>query len=113
MTQNAICVYLDIKKAEQISELYDKGIEDHKIMEFRKSCRDGKFIVRKQRKTGELPVCSYNFDSQRKRFFRQDGELHPYWTEKNEQLDEKEDHELKEYVTVSAGSNDEPQPLPF
>jgi twinkle protein len=113
MTQNAICVYRDIKKAEQISELYDEGIEVHKIMEFRRSCRDGKFIVRKQRKTGELPVCSYNFDSQRKRFFRQNEELHPYWTEENKQLDEKENHELKEYVTVSASSNDEPQPLPF
>lgn len=113
MTQNAICVYRDIKKAERISELYDEGIDTHKIMEFRKSCRDGKFIVRKQRKTGELPVCSYNFDSQRKRFFRQDGELHPYWSEKNDQLDEKEDLETPEYVTVAAGSNDEPQPLPF
>ncbi len=113
MTQNAICVYRDIKKAEKISELYDEGIDAHKIMEFRKSCRDGKFIVRKQRKTGELPVCSYNFDSQRKRFFRQDSELRPYWEEKNEQLDEKEDYEEPEYVTVAAGSDDAPQPLPF
>ena len=113
MTQNAICVYRDIKKAEKISELYDEGIPGHKIMEFRQSCRDGKFIVRMQRKTGELPVCSYNFDPMRKRFFRDKSEVLPYWNPENKELDEKEIQDAPECVIVAADSDDEPQPLPF
>jgi len=113
MTQNAICVYRDIKKAEKISELYDEGIPAHKIMEFRESCRDGKFIVRKQRKTGELPLCSYNFDSLRKRFFRKPEEITPYWESKPEKLEEKEDLIPVECATVTADSDDSLEPLPF
>ena len=113
MTQNAICVYRDIKKAEKISELYDEGIPAHKIMEFRNSCRDGKFIVRKQRKTGELPLCSFNFDSMRKRFFREGTTIHPYWLPEAKELEEKESSVDIEYVTVSVDSNDETNSLPF
>lgn len=79
MAQNAICVYRDMKKAERLSEMYDEGLSPTEIMNFRMSCRDGKFIVRKQRFNGELPICSYMFDSPTKRFHKDEIDFHPYW----------------------------------
>lgn len=79
MSQNAICVYRDVKKAERISEMYDESMDPAEIMRVRLETRDGKFIVRKQRSTGDLPVCGMMFDQRVKRFWKEQEDLLPYW----------------------------------
>ena len=79
MSQNAICVYRDVKKAERLSEMYDENMPPEQIADFRTNTRDGKFIVRKQRATGDLPVCGYMFENRFKRFFKDQSDLEPYY----------------------------------
>ena len=80
MSQNAVVVYRDMAKAERIAQMIDEKMSPQTIMEYRLSCMDGKFIVRKQRTTGDLPTCSFNFDPRVKRFWRDMGDQGPYYT---------------------------------
>ena len=79
MAQNAICVYRDVKKAERVSEMWDEGIHPARIAEFIRETRDGKMIWKKQRTTGELPMCSFQFDPNTKRFWKDEEDKGPYW----------------------------------
>lgn len=79
MSQNAICVFRDVKKSERLAEMYDGGRPVEEIETFRRSCPDGKFLTRKQRTTGDLPICSFNFESDVKRFWKTEDDKGPYW----------------------------------
>ena len=78
MSQNAISTYRDITKAGKVAEMRDQGIDEFTISNYATSCADGKFIVKKQRTTGELPIVSFRFESKTKRFFNSPEELNPY-----------------------------------
>lgn len=85
MTQNAVVVFRDVAKTERISQMEDEGCSPVDIMNYRKSCGDGKILVRKQRTTGDLPVCSFNFNALTKRFWKDQEDQGPYWREEEEE----------------------------
>lgn len=83
MAHNAICVWRDTAKAEKISDMFDQKFEPAEIEAYRQSCPDGKIFVRKQRRNGEMPVCSVNFRKDIKRFWKNPEDLEPYWKPEN------------------------------
>lgn len=80
MAHNVIVVWRDTGKAAKISSMHDEGIDKREIYAFDESVPDGRVIVRKQRLTGDLPMCSYRFCKLTKRAFKVQEDLHNYWT---------------------------------
>jgi len=81
MAQNAICVYRDVKKAERIEEMWDSKMPPAEIQQAREASPDGRFIIRKQRATGDLPVCSYMFQPLFRRFWKDEEDKNCYFRE--------------------------------
>ena len=79
MAHNVIVVWRDTAKAAKISGMIDEGVSAPEIYAFDESTPDGRVIVRKQRLTGELPICSYRFCKITKRAWKNPEDLNPYW----------------------------------
>jgi len=115
MTQTAICVYRDVKKAERIAELYDEDVSREEIMRVRMESRDGKFIVRKQRTTGDHPICSFQFDQPIKRFWKTSLDREPYWypDEDAEGLSAPDDDNAPPHLEISNEQVEDMEDMPF
>lgn len=82
MPHNIITVWRDMNKAERLAEMIDDEYTQEEIRAFVASTPCGKFIVRKQRLTGSLPMTSFFFHPETKRFTSKPGEPTPFYSEK-------------------------------
>lgn len=82
MPHNIITVWRDMNKAEREAEMGDDEYSANEIRQFVQATPCGKFIVRKQRLTGSLPMTSFYFHKETKRFIQQPGEPKPLYSEK-------------------------------
>ena len=87
MAYNIVAVWRDTAKHERIALMYDEKIDAIQIAEFARSMPDGKVLVRKQRETGALPICSYFYEAKTKRAWKEDDDLCPYWNPPEVPLD--------------------------
>lgn len=71
MPHNIITVWRDMTKAERVAEMHDEEYTNDEINKFIGATPCGKFIVRKQRLTGSLPMTSFYFHQETKRFTQQ------------------------------------------
>lgn len=78
---NVLTVWRDMAKAEKIAEMEDQGSAQHEIDMFWASTPCGKIIARKQRASGNLPMCSFYFDKKTMRFISRPGKVHPMFSE--------------------------------
>lgn len=81
MPNNSIVVWRDMKKADTIAEMENDGADEIKLRSFWKSTPCGKFITRKQRSTGDLPMKNYWFDKETKRFMDNPSIVQPMYEE--------------------------------
>jgi hypothetical protein len=79
MAHNIICVWRDVAKAQKLSEMRDEQMDPMDILAFDQSTPDGKVFWRKQRKTGELPMVSFFYESGTKRAYKQLEQAGPYF----------------------------------
>jgi hypothetical protein len=81
MPNNIITVWRDAAKAEKMAEMQASNHTDEDLYKFWQSTPCGKFLVRKQRTTGDTPMCDFWFHKETKRFMRQPGRPHPFYSE--------------------------------
>ena len=81
MPNNALVVWRDMQKADQTAQMENDGRSESDIKAFWKTTPCGKFITRKQRATGDLPMASYWFDKNTKRFMTTAGMVQPMYDE--------------------------------
>ena len=81
MPHNIITVWRDMAKAERVAEMENDDYGDSEIKEFSNSTPCGKVLVRKQRLTGQLPMASFYFHKETKRFIAKPGEPRPMYSE--------------------------------
>ena len=82
MPNNALVVWRDMKKADQISEMESNGRSEEDVKAYWKSTPCGKFFTRKQRSTGDHPMMAYWFDKASKRFMTNASIVQPMFDEK-------------------------------
>jgi len=90
MPNNALVVWRDMQKADQIAQMENDGRGEADIKAFWKTTPCGKFITRKQRATGDLPMASYWFDKDTKRFMTAAGMVQPMYDEAPWELKQEE-----------------------
>ena len=78
---NVLTVWRDMAKAEKIAEMEDQGSDQHEIDQFWASTPCGKILARKQRASGNLPMCSFYFDKKTMRFVSKPGKAQPMFSE--------------------------------
>jgi hypothetical protein len=79
MAYNILAVWRDVQKHERMALMEDEKISPVEIDTFSKSMPDGKILVRAQRETGDLPICSYFYESSTHRAWKDPDNLVPYW----------------------------------
>lgn len=81
---NVLTVWRDMSKAERVAEMMDQDdvYTPKEIKEFWVSTPCGKIIARKQRATGVLPMASFFFHNETKRFMSKPGEPSPMYESK-------------------------------
>lgn len=90
MPNNALVVWRDMKKADQLAEMENDGRNKVDLRAFWKTTPCGKFITRKQRATGDLPMSSFWFDKDTKRFMTDAGMVQPMFDEAPWELKQEE-----------------------
>lgn len=79
MPHNVITVFRSMEKHERIADMQNGGIDAEEILAYDQSTPDGRFYVRKQRETGEVPIARFWFHKPSKRFMEAPGEPRPWW----------------------------------
>ena len=80
MPNNVIVVWRDMVKADKIAEIKETRTK-HEVDLFFASTPCGKFVTRKQRNSGQLPKCSFFFDSPTGRFQSEHEKVYPMYEE--------------------------------
>lgn len=81
MPNNIITVWKDTAKSERIEEMIAANFTEEEIHKFWQSTPCGKFLVRKQRATGRTPMTDFWFHLDTRRFMKQPGRPHPFYSE--------------------------------
>ena len=80
MPHNVITVFRSTEKHEKIADMVNGQLNPDEIIAYDRSTPDGRFYVRKQRETGDMPVARFWFHKLTKRFMTEWGDPKPLWT---------------------------------